>query len=257
LITKSDQSSDYEKISSAINILAWVAKGLLLKKDPGGREICFYLISKLHSKEINSVIPKAFSIIAEDDIFRLFSKDSFASQKVLFRQKFYVEIIPELISVYGSLKSTSDQGGIQCLLCISKILGSINSVSGLVVFDQLIPLLLVSLKLKDQELLKSVLSTITHIMSEKPEALKNELPTLIDRIIEMLGSAENILMVRLLGVKALGDFCGKFDTSDLLIHKKKVLAVLGKFIDDKKRAVRKEAANSRSKWYLLTSVMEK
>jgi hypothetical protein len=95
------------------------------------------------------------------------------------------------------------------------------------------------------------------IMSEKSEALKNELPTLIDRIIEMLGSAENILMVRLLGVKALGDFCGKFDTSDLLIHKKKVLAVLGKFIDDKKRAVRKEAANSRSKWYLLTSVMEK
>lgn len=57
-----------------------------------------------------------------------------------------------------------------------------------------------------------------------------------------------------MAIRLVGTFPGKIEYSILSIYKSSVLLALEKSLDDHKRVVRREAAVSRGKWYMMTGV---
>jgi DNA repair/transcription protein MET18/MMS19 len=99
---------------------------------------------------------------------------------------------------------------------------------------------------------KSTLDTFEIIIHDKPELFAENISTMIPQLLKLSKHEPgNDVHVRQAALKILGLFAKSIEYSILAPHKSHVLKSLGHVLEDHKRVVRKEAANTRAKWHLL------
>lgn len=141
------------------------------------------------------------------------------------------------------------------LLALSHLLRNVARSTLVNELPKLFPMLLKSLESKDAQLKQSTLESFLIMVTETPEIIVNHIDTIINNLITLFVNSDssigNNALVRVKAINLLGQFPGKIEFSYLSPLKKLVIKKLGVALDDHKLVVRREAANSRGKWYML------
>lgn len=116
------------------------------------------------------------------------------------------------------------------------------------------PLLLRALDLPDTDLRANVIDTIALLTRESPEAVTEHASTIIISLLTnaLDLSASSNTSTRIAALKCLAVFPEKLSYLTIQQQKLPVIKGLGQALDDKKKIIRKEAVDTRAKWYLLS-----
>ncbi|CAG8771911.1 7017_t:CDS:2, partial [Acaulospora morrowiae] len=99
----------------------------------------------------------------------------------------------------------------------------------------------------------STIDTFYLIALEAPHIISEHISTVIPLMLSFIQSTnENTMRVRISSLQCLGAFPDTIPFDVLYPFKSKVLKGVGNALDDKKRLVRKEAVDCRSRWFLFT-----
>lgn len=117
----------------------------------------------------------------------------------------------------------------------------------------LVPLLIQSLELEDSELKVSTLETFKLAVAEAPNVIGPQIRTILPPLLALVTQqhANHSIRVRVAALQCLAEFPSFIAKDHLLPHLNFVVRQLKTPLDDKKRLVRKEAVDCRSKWFTI------
>ncbi|WVZ62100.1 hypothetical protein U9M48_011885 [Paspalum notatum var. saurae] len=251
--------------------LAWIGKGLLMRGDEKVKDISMFLLRFVCSDEILSSIPShqeepyggdssdtslatsaasAFHVMMSDSEICL-NKRFHARIKPLYKQRFFSILTPIFLS---KIKETT---AITTKLALYRAFGHIISNAPvpaviteahqilLVVVDSLTKL---SLKIQDKDLVYSLLLVLSGmLMDEKgKESILDNIPITIGALTQLV-SYPHMMVVRETALQCLVAI-STFPYTKIYPMRLKVLQAAIKALDDKKRAVRREAIRCRQTW---------
>jgi DNA repair/transcription protein MET18/MMS19 len=140
------------------------------------------------------------------------------------------------------------------LIALSYLLKNVPKQILLSELPPLVPLLIQSLSLSDATLKVSTLETFKLAVSEASDVIAPQIRTILPPLLALLEeNAHNSIRVRVAALTCLAQFPAFIAKDALLPHVSYVIRQLKTPLDDKKRIVRKEAVDCRSKWYTVSN----
>ncbi|KAI8911815.1 Dos2-interacting transcription regulator of RNA-Pol-II-domain-containing protein [Gorgonomyces haynaldii] len=230
-----------------IVVLSWIAKGLVLLADPYGYELSTELLGWIADPKLGHASAQAVEIILKESPDLVLTKEAFATQRPLYKQKFYNHCLPLLSQGYENAKDSQKQ---HYLMALSYLLRNISSKTLLTEFPKLFPLLLSALEQPDQKLTLGTLETFAIMLKEQQDLVRDHLRVFITRLLDLIvfEQKRNNARVRAQALDLLGPL-SKLNTDPSVKHL--VLQKIGQSLDDPKRVVRERAAKARSRWFLV------
>jgi len=138
------------------------------------------------------------------------------------------------------------------LIALSHLLRNIPKQVLLSELPPLFPLLIHSLSLPDAELKSSTIDTFYIISSDAPHIISEHVSSLIPLLLSLTKVDKgNTMRFRISALQCLGILPDHVPFDVLFPFKSKILKELITVLDDKKRLVRKQAVDCRSKWFLF------
>lgn len=215
---------------NALELLAWLAKGLLARQDVQGYEIAHYITSLLYGEE-SGYAARVFGVLVAPD--RLLVKENGCNVRSLYRQRLLLETLPS-IEEYPSSSS---------LIALAALLR--YTPSSAIPFERIFPLLLASLRLSIPLVQRAALECI--VASSQLEVLVPYLSQIIPRFLALTKS--QMVEVRAAAIDALSAVSQLEDAGR---WRPIVLRGLVAALSDPKRDVRKRAVDCRQRFYSLT-----
>ncbi|XP_076807958.1 MMS19 nucleotide excision repair protein homolog [Clavelina lepadiformis] len=245
-----------------LTLLIWTTKALALCNHEMTKAFIQKLVGLFGDPDIGETAAAGCDIIMRDSK-EVLSPSSHAVVRLMYRQRFFLLIIPELVAGFHSAKDTpmeiSQTGDLEqvlpsvkqahCLTALSHLLLHLPKQVLLQQFSHLTPLLVKALHSDDAILLQSVLSALLYLIEDAAAPMEAHIDSLINDFLRLSRFKPN-LDVRLKALKCIGAST-LLPTTILLPIKKKVVQELRYVLDDHKRDVRSEAAKARSEWYLV------
>ncbi|KAG1471140.1 hypothetical protein G6F56_002297 [Rhizopus delemar] len=231
----------------ALTVYLWITKALVLRTHSLGYELADQLIAWCGNSGMQEV-PKGFEILMGDDLFAL-NKSMFATLSILYKQRFFSYSLPKLIEGYDT---ASQEIKSNYLIALSFVLKNVPKQILLNELPPLVPLLIQSLDLPDLSLKVSTLSTFQLAVKEAPQVISNQVNQILPSLLDVLQNATQSIQVRIAVLRCLSEFPLSLSKEIIKPHSLSVLAKLKIPLDDKKRIVRKEAVDCRSKWFAIS-----
>ncbi|XP_031843171.2 MMS19 nucleotide excision repair protein isoform X1 [Nomia melanderi] len=113
---------------------------------------------------------------------------------------------------------------------------------------KLVPLLIESLSLDNEQLIYSTLITLKVLLEAKHVIFSDKAQCFIPKFLKL--TTYKAMRVRIAALECLTNYCN-YPTILLNIYKQDVLEKLASSLDDRKRLVRKAAAKARTQWFLV------
>ncbi|KAK2463614.1 hypothetical protein APHAL10511_004365 [Amanita phalloides] len=239
--------------STALGAFVWLTKGLIVKGHPLSMRFRDALFEAVKDEEIGWVAAKAIGeIVAVDSVL---TKKNHAIIKFLYAQKYVSQVLPRIVAnARGSDDNKSQAAHLVALTVLSR---SVPRTAYAHAMPILMPLFLRGLELPDLDIRASVIDALfdaaksgetleQNIISEHATSLVNAMlhNCMVDQV--------PLARVRISALRFLAVLPGivRYD----VLHPCKALVIreLEKALDDPKRAVRKEAVETRSNWFKYT-----
>lgn len=167
----------------------------------------------------------------------------------MYKQRFFSYSLPKLIEGYDT---ASQEIKSNYLIALSFVLKNVPKQILLNELPPLVPLLIQSLDLPDLSLKVSTLSTFQLAVKEAPQVISNQVNQILPSLLDVLQNATQSIQVRIAVLRCLSEFPLSLSKEIIKPHSLSVLAKLKIPLDDKKRIVRKEAVDCRSKWFAIS-----
>ncbi|TPX34338.1 hypothetical protein SmJEL517_g02943 [Synchytrium microbalum] len=228
----------------------WITTALLRLSASAGYVLATQLVSLLENVDLGHEVANHFETFVKDDDEGVLTRDSFATVQLLYKQRLFNHCVPLLVS--GFHQTSSDQS-YKYLIALLHLIQNTPKTVYFAQLPQLMPLLLRALASTDPGLKLTTLGIIETLTIDAPNILVQHISSLIPLLYDLCRPerAGNPPKVRLAGVRCLGLLPGALKYEALHPFKTQVQQEVGKFLDDGKRIVRKEAANTRNKWFLM------
>ncbi|KAJ3283186.1 mms19 nucleotide excision repair [Borealophlyctis nickersoniae] len=253
-----DPSLEAETRYCLLSTYLWITKALVLRSHPMGYDMSQDLVALLADPVLGRRAADGFGIVVGDSPDGVLTKASFAVLRLLYKQKFFNHCVPRLVEGFHAAPNDLKQ---YYLMVLSHLLRNIPQQILLSELPKLFPLLLSSLSFPEADLKIATLDTLSLVLSEAPMIAADHVGSIVDALLKMAtargGENGNTIKARVAALKVLGQLAKSVEFSILYPQKQRVLKQLGGAVDDPKRLVRKEAVNSRMKWYLLLGPKEK
>ncbi|KAL6063452.1 MMS19 nucleotide excision repair protein [Balamuthia mandrillaris] len=235
-----------------LHILIYVCKGLVMRGSRFGKHLSDQMCAMLsnnpaessEAEALLSDIATAFDIITSD--MDILSKESDATIRVLWKQRYFSETLPTLLVGF---KTCGQSHKPYYLVAIANLLKHIPKSILLSELPVVIPLLLQSLGTSSASLLRSTLSTVSMLLEEAPEQMAKDISSLIPQLLR-LTTFDTSMHVRMEALKALAGVAG-LPYAHVYPFKKQVVNELTNALDDRKRIVRQAAVRCRNCWFML------
>ncbi|XP_013406469.2 MMS19 nucleotide excision repair protein homolog, partial [Lingula anatina] len=228
----------------------WVTKALVLRGHPISGKFVEKMMTFFENSNLNKLAADGFYIVmAEfDDVM---TKHMHAIIRPLYKQRFFHLTLPGLIQGFNSTIADRKQF---YLTALSYLLRFVPKQVLLSELPPLVPLLVQSLLIEEVSLQLSTMTTMYDLMHDAPLILGEYLDTLIPKFLK-LSRYEPSMKVRIAALQCLG-MMTTLPQHLTTPHQKTVVRELAHPLDDKKRLVRKEAAQARGEWYLLETMQK-
>ena len=241
LISDSVQTGSLSQ--NAIRIIFWIAKALILRLQSFS-EVLERLLGLLPNINYGTAVARGFGVLLAPD--EAFSKENGARMRLLAKQKVFSVCIPQISKSYRDAETSVKSN---YLIAMSGILRFVPTEVIMQEVDTLLPLLLQSLELEDQDVKAATMQSLFVVSSESPAAVEGHVGSIISRLLKAASNAEtNDINVRLGALKCLKIFPKKIKESTLLPLRNMVTRGLMASLDDAKRDTRKEAVDCRAAW---------
>ncbi|KAI5846119.1 RNAPII transcription regulator C-terminal-domain-containing protein [Tricharina praecox] len=241
-ITSTSSPLSEEIRGETLRIVFWLAKALLLRADKFGMDVTLSLVDILAHPTFGAIAARGFAVLLSED--ELLNKENHAVVRMLYKQRTFATCVPKLVDGFKYADSSIKPN---ILLALSSILRSVPSPIITPSLPSLLPLLLQSIELPDASIKLATIDTLQITISESADVLQEHVSSVITRLLTAGGPPA----VRIKSLRCLKSFPGAMRNELLLPYRRKVLRELVKFLDDKKRDVRKEAVDCRVKWWAL------
>ncbi|XP_057379811.1 MMS19 nucleotide excision repair protein homolog [Daphnia carinata] len=238
-----DPSADRSK---TVCLFVWVTKALLMRSYSKLDQTIQELVESLNDPTHGYLVAEGFkTILCETE--ECLNFDSHANIRLMYRQRFFQEVVPRLLKLYRESPSCNKSA---CFAAIANQLAFIPEGVLVAHITTLIPLLIQCLNIEQPDQL--IVSTITAFMgliSDNINAIEEYISSLVPRLLTL--AKDGLTMdVRRLALRCLSEL-RKAQPVVLLPLRSEVILRLTPCLDDKKRLVRREAAVARQKWTML------
>ncbi|KAJ3102499.1 hypothetical protein HDU97_000458 [Phlyctochytrium planicorne] len=243
--------------TASVKHLFWMLRALIIRGDMQGLNLLKTVIASAQSDVIFlQTLLENFGILVEANPsghFHALTKDDFSVVSPLWKQKLFSFTFKSLID---SEKSTRDNFPISAiyLSLILLLIKNTPTATYSTSMESLIPIVLRSLNLGSPEITAEALLILRTGIDSSPDLFAGYIEQIMESLLRLitLESTESKLTVRLLTVECTGKLASSgLQKEKLVPYKSKIITGLKRRLDDPKRAVRKEAANARSKWYFI------
>ncbi|XP_073008031.1 MMS19 nucleotide excision repair protein homolog isoform X1 [Typha latifolia] len=268
---------------SKINVvsgLAWIGKGLLMRGHEKLKEITKFLLKCLISSQNIEVMPShlkesgncdeldtcfllakaaadAFNVIMSDSEVCL-NKKFHATVKPLYKQRFFSSLTPVLLSSIKESITLSTNYRMVLYRAFGHVISDAPLAAVVAEAHKIIPTLIdsltvLSLDARNKDLMYSLLLVLSGILMDvngKESIIENI--HIIIRLLTQLVSYPHMMLVRETAIQCLIAMSG-LPHSRIYPMRPQVLRAVTKALDDKKRAVRREAVRCRQTWASIAS----
>ncbi|KAI9702073.1 MAG: hypothetical protein M1836_001417 [Candelina mexicana] len=230
---------------NGVRTTIWIAKALALKSDPSLSLVLDELLRTLDNEDFGAFTARGFRLLISPD--EVLSKENYAIVRLLHKQKVFAYCVPRIAELFRGADPTIKPN---YLIALSGLLKSVSMEILMPHSDMLLPLLLQSIDLNDQDVKAATIDTLAVTIGENPKAVEGHVSSLINRLLSTARGKEfNSPKVREVALRCLCMFPRKFRNETLLPYKKQVTKDLMTILDDSKRVVRKEAVDCRAAWF--------
>jgi DNA repair/transcription protein MET18/MMS19 len=256
-------SADQHPVVVELSLLFAISKALILRIVPNTNAVLEGLVSLLDSKKYEPHICKLASsgfssILAPDDVL---SKINGAQIRLLAPQRVFQTLTPLIASKFREASSPQEKENY--LTALSGILSTLPSEIVMPELPIILPLLLQSLDLTDQNVKIATLQTLAVVIAHNPSALEESghIPALSKRLMStarLSRKSERTPPLSMPRTRRLAITCialmpphitgSAIKTNPLLALKREVLQGLTAVLDDPRREVRKEAVDAKAAW---------
>ncbi|KAL8712431.1 MAG: hypothetical protein Q9220_003279 [cf. Caloplaca sp. 1 TL-2023] len=234
---------DSRRSFDAVPVVFWIAKALTLRLSKT-QEVLDHVLGSLSDEIYGSASARGFGVLLAPD--EILSKEYGASVRLLTRQKVFSFCVPRLA---GDFKTAASAAKPNYLVALSGILKHVPTEVMMTEIPTLLPLLLQSLDLPDQEVKAATIESLIVVSQESPEAVESHMSSLSTRLLQSATDAKtNIPKVRYSALRCLQIFPNKIKDSVLLPLKPAIIRGVILVLDDSKRQVRRAAVECRAAW---------
>ncbi|KAF1959225.1 ARM repeat-containing protein [Byssothecium circinans] len=230
-----------------IRIIFATLKGILLRSSPVLANLYPHLLSFLSHPIYGTTVAHGFSTLLQPD--DLLTKQNHCQISGLHKQKSFALLVPNITKAFR--ETTSDNKS-NYLIALSGILKWMPFDIVMQEVDQLLLLLLQSLDLKGEDLVKeAAVSTLNSTLSEKPQVVEEYAGSLISRLLAnstVNKEAGTPPKVRAAALRCLMLVPEKLKLESVLPYRRQVCKKLTAALDDPKREVRYAAVKCRARW---------
>ncbi|KAJ2804396.1 hypothetical protein H4S07_004236, partial [Coemansia furcata] len=228
----------------------WVARALISCNDKGGYDSVRWLLEQIkQASPYAAEAAEGFNIILGEHDWAV-TPATHGVFKVLAKQRFYSTVVPEITAGF---QSTDDVKANLLIVLTNAVRYTPKSVlmNGI---ETVVPLLLSAIRLTGGNLKAASIRTITLVILETPETLRDEVTTsIIPLAIASMAQSNtaNTVDVRQAALGALSLIPEKYPYPVVHTARKDVLRALAGARDDRKRLVRQDAVKAYNKWLNL------
>ncbi|XP_059147306.1 MMS19 nucleotide excision repair protein homolog [Physella acuta] len=244
-------SSDPAAKTRALRILTWLTKALESRGHSATTNLSSFLISILKDVDLGSEVAKNLALIVQD-IDDVFSIKFHSNITPLYKQRFFTLNLKSLLEGYKSatLKVIKENH----LMAVSLITSNLPLQVLKPHLGKLVPILLLSIDLQENESLDHILSTLGTAILHSPDIIIPNVDNIISQFLD-LAKMHSSMKVRITALKCLENLTS-LPVHIITPHQNKVVQALANTLDDKKRLVRKQAVDTRSSWILLEKAVK-
>ena len=168
-----------EKYSeSAIRVLFWIAKGLLLRL-ANTTEVLDHLLSLLSHPTCGLPSARGFNLLLAPD--EILSKENGATIRLLARQRVFINSIPRIVKDFRQAEALLKPN---YLIALSGILKNTPTEVIMPDIETLLPLLLQSLDLQDSAVQAATIENLIVVSQESPGAVEGHVSSLVSRLLK-------------------------------------------------------------------------
>ena len=241
-----------------LKIMVWLGKGLSMKTSSvAGKCILHPLLGYLADRKIGSFTARLFEIFPLDLSFMERFKDVSWNNNVrlLYKQKFFSDIFPKLVSSYQETGVPVEIKS-NYLLALSLILKHVPGKLVEPFMKNLLPMLSQALDVTNSEIIVSALSTLKDSVDKFGPLFAEQLETLVPALLRLAlpEQASNTAAVRLLSLELLQALTVVLPLEHCLPFKDAVIDGLLPALSDTRRAIRKQAVDTREAYFELGQV---
>lgn len=246
---------------NSIRTTFWISKSLVLRLAQT-EKVLDRLLALLSIPNQGLHCARGFGLLLAPD--EVLSKENGAQIRLLAKQRVFNFCVPKIAKDFRAADTSLKPN---YLIALSGILKYMPTDILMTEIETLLPLLLQSLDLNDQEVKAATIESIIVISQESPSAVEGHISSLINRLLKTAESrnttttadrqqtkgqqGENAAKVRLNALRCLWIFPGRVKDSALLPFRNRVVRSLWEVLDDRKRDVRKAAVECRAAWLNL------
>jgi DNA repair/transcription protein MET18/MMS19 len=230
-------------------------KALALRSSPSLSKLYPHVLSFLSHPKYGTTVAHGFGTLLQPD--DLLTKQNHCQISGLHKQKSFALLVPNITRLFR--EATPDMKP-NYLIALSGILKWMPFDIVIEEVDQLILLLLQSLDLKGEDLVKeAAISTLTSTLSEKPSIVEEHIGSLVSRLItNSIASTQSgpPPKVRAAALRCLKLVPDKLKIDVVLPYRRQVCKKLTAALDDGKREVRSAAVRCRARWLEVDEVAD-
>ncbi|XP_033632616.1 MMS19 nucleotide excision repair protein homolog isoform X2 [Asterias rubens] len=247
ILSKLNQLGNEDCRQRALGAWIWLTKSLLLRSHPTFKEFAAHLIDLFEDEVLGLTAAKGFFVILDEteDVLNLASH---ADVKLMYRQRFFLYLLPNIIDGHGK---TTPEKKTNYLQALSNLLHFVPRQVLLSELPPLMPLLVQSLRQENGALCLSVLERLETLTHDAPSIISEYVNSLLPELLRLAGDKPS-MKVRISALRCIGEFT-TLPHHIVFPYQSQVIRGLVPRLDDKKRVVRKEAVRSRNLWMMLGS----
>ncbi|KAF2200407.1 MMS19 nucleotide excision repair protein-like protein [Delitschia confertaspora ATCC 74209] len=246
---------------SRIRIIFALLKGLVLRNSTLLNTVYPCLLSFLSNPTYGKTVAYGFTTLLQPD--DLLTKANHCQISGLHKQKSFALLVPDITS---SIRESSTEIRPNYLIALSGILRWTPFEIAVQEVGQMVPLLLQSLDLKDEDIVKeAAIGTLTSILRECPKEIETHAGSLVSRLLnnaivththpsstpcssQSHSISATPAKLRAEALKCLALVPEMLRQETVLPYRRQVVKRLTGALDDRKRRVRSEAVRCRSGW---------
>lgn len=175
---------------NSIRVIFWISKGLILRLTKT-EDVLQHLLNLLSDDNHGLLGGRGFGLLLAPD--EVLSKENDATIRLLTKQKVFNFCVPKIAAQFRQVKISMKPN---YLIALSGILKYMPTEVVVTEIETLLPLLLQSLDLKDQDVKAATIESLILISQESSAAVEEHIPSLINRLLKIAEKPKENVPVR-------------------------------------------------------------